>query len=140
MGFAVFRLLRCARANLKPAQAEWSPLAESQSMCCTSAAAVFPVQVKRVDASVGYGGDWTVRVTATQREADSGDGDATKRVSLIFYVADEDVSGPSHSVCWLRFCGWQKHCRRVSQGEDGKARAQDCFHYRPSCRTSAALL
>ncbi len=73
-------------------------------------------QVKRVDAGVGYGGDWTVRIVASGREADGVDSETQKRISLMFYVADEDVSGLSHLICLDAICmrkaAARKSCER----------------------------
>ena len=72
------------------------------------------VQVKKLGASVGYGGDWTVRIAAMEREADGSDSEAPQRISLIFYVADEDVSEPSilFRCLWLRLAAARQTCKR----------------------------
>ena len=44
-----------------------------------------------MDAALGYGGDWTVRVTATDGQAAEAENEEPRRISLLFYVADEDV-------------------------------------------------
>ncbi len=48
-------------------------------------------QVKRLDGGVGYGGDWTVRITATEDQAEGAGNESPRRISLLFYVANEDV-------------------------------------------------
>lgn len=53
--------------------------------------------MKKVDGSTGYGGDWTLRIDAEAAEgpplaegAEAGEL-AERHISLIFYIADEDV-------------------------------------------------
>lgn len=52
--------------------------------------------MKKVDGSTGYGGDWTLRIEADTVEALQDDGDEyqdlpERQISLIFYIANEDV-------------------------------------------------
>ena len=74
------------------------PALHCRGCCAASAFVPFspdsspPVwQVKRVDAGVGYGGDWTVHIEAVDEEASAAESELPQRISLLFYVANEDV-------------------------------------------------
>jgi len=82
----------------------------------TPSAAPSP-QVKRVDGGVGYGGDWTVRIAATEAQGQGTSNESPRRVSLLFYVANEDVRAPA-----------DRSLSALSRACQGARQAGDRFH------------